>query len=88
MAKSFDARLARLEEAVQEQRMRRLYRDISAEYGIDPDELLKEAEQFLSMPLAEQLAEVDRLVAGSEAHGEPWLEAGDIKQTLIREHRA
>jgi hypothetical protein len=83
MAKSLDARLARLERAYQQ----RLYARIARELGLTVEALLQEAEQFLSQPLADQLAEVDRLATACEAQGEPWTEYEGIKATLIREYK-
>ena len=65
MAKSIDARLARLEAA----QTRRNYRRVAAELGIDPDELLEEGEMFFAMSLSEQLAEVDALAPELIAKG-------------------
>jgi hypothetical protein len=76
-------RLAHLEDRYR----RRLYVRLAREFGLTVEELLQEAEQFLSQPLAAQLAEVDRLAAESEARGEPWPEAADVRATLIREYR-
>jgi protein-disulfide isomerase-like protein with CxxC motif len=80
---SLDRRIERLEAWQQ----RQLYRQIAAEFGMDPDELQEEAEDFFSQSLEDQLAEIDRLRAEMEAEGVPWEEADEIKATLVREYR-
>ena len=65
MAKSLDARLARLERTYPQ----RLYARLARELGLTVDELLQEAEQFLSQPLEVQLAEVEAIAAAMAAQG-------------------
>jgi hypothetical protein len=85
MARSLEARLTRLEHAAAERQMRRIYAVAAAEMGVDPEELRQECEAFLALPLAEQLAEVDRLEAALRAEGQTMPEVDEIKATLIRE---
>ena len=84
MARSLEARLARLEAAAAREWREALAEvaAVAAELGITPDALLAECEQFLSMPLAEQLAEVDRVAALG-----PGLDVDEIKATLTKHSR-
>jgi hypothetical protein len=69
---------------------RRQYREVVAmarEQGLTYQELMQEAEAFLSQPLADQLAEVDRIHAESLAHGIPWDEVEETKATLTEHYR-
>ena len=83
MARSLNARLSRLEAAARQ----RLYGKIAAELGMTVEAMLAEAEQFLSQPLAAQLAEVDAIYAEMVAQGEAWPEYEEVKATLTREYR-
>jgi hypothetical protein len=59
-------RLARLEAAY----LRSIVAPIAAEYGIDPDELLEEARQFLTMSSAEVDARLAAEIAEADARGD------------------
>jgi hypothetical protein len=76
---AFEAAIAR--------RQRRVVAVMAAELGLTYDELMEEAEAFLSQPLEAQLAEVDRLDAESRAQGIPWDEAEEIKATLTSKYQ-
>jgi hypothetical protein len=69
---------------LQQRRIRRLYAEAAAEYGLDPDELQADCERFLSQPLADQLAEVDRLTAELGSDG---VDVEQIKATLTEHYR-
>jgi thymidine kinase len=79
-------RLAQLEAAAV-QRQREIVAEFARESGQTVDEVLADAEQFFALPLAEQLAEVDRIAAELEAQGMTMDDVEDIKATLIREYR-
>jgi hypothetical protein len=83
MARSLEAGITRLE-----RRQRREYEQWAQEVGMTVEEMLDEAEAWLSQPLEVKLAEVEALAAESEAQGLPWPEFEWIKATLIREHRS
>ena len=74
-------------EAAQARRQYRMIAATAAEYGLSADELLEEAHDFLALPLAEQLAEVDRIEAELRSAGFSTEDLADIKATLIREYR-
>ena len=74
-------------EATAARRRRHLYTAAAAACGLSLDELLEEAERFLSQPLEDQLAEVNRLAAALQAEGMRMDEIDEIKQTLVREYR-
>jgi hypothetical protein len=76
-------RLQRLEAA----RYRQQVSAIAADYGLTYIELMEEAAHFFRLPLATQLAEVDRIQAELEAEGMDMDDIADIKATLIREYR-
>jgi hypothetical protein len=80
---SLERRIERLE-AYQ---LRHMYRQIAAEFGMDPEELQAEAQDFFSQSLEHQLAEVDRLAAALQAEGMRMDDIDEIKQTLVREYR-
>jgi hypothetical protein len=63
---SHKARLARLEA----QYLRSIVAPIAAEYGIDPDELIEEARQFLTMSDAEVDAQLAAEIAEADARGD------------------
>lgn len=84
---SLEKRISRLEATQAAYELREMYARVAAECGMDPDELMEEAEAFLRLPLAEQLAEVDRLHADMIAEGLTMDDAEDIKATLVREYR-
>jgi hypothetical protein len=83
---SLERRITRLEQAQEEARNRCVYRIVAAEYGMEWRELQDECEQFLSMPLGDQLAEVDRIHALGMAEGMPWPEVDRIKATLTEHY--
>jgi hypothetical protein len=83
MAHNLDARLQKLEAA----ETRRTYEIVAAEYGVDPDELMRDAEAFFALSLAEQLAEVDRIDAELRAEGLVMEDFAEIKADLIRAYR-
>ena len=74
-------------EAAQARRQYRMIAATAAEYGLSADELMEEAHEFLALPLAEQLAEVDRIEAELRSAGFSTEDLADIKATLIREYR-
>jgi hypothetical protein len=83
---SLERRLSRAEERT----YRLLVAQTMAECGLTDltvDEVLEEAEDFLSLPLAEQLRQVDALQAELAAHSVPWDEAEHIKAELARLYR-
>jgi hypothetical protein len=88
MARSLDARLARLEQAVEARDTRRLYARIASEFHMDPDELQRESEAFLSQPLPVKLREIDQLYAESLAENVPWDDYAWVQQTIIEWHRS
>ena len=51
------------------------------------EDFLDEVEAFFALPLAEQLAEVDRIRADMEAAGVPWAEGEHVKAELVRLYR-
>jgi hypothetical protein len=59
----------------------------AAEYGLTYDEFMEEAEAFFRVPLAEQLAEVDRIAAELQAHGMSMDDVAEIKATLTTHDR-
>jgi thymidine kinase len=79
-------RLAQLEAAAV-QRQREIVAEFARASGQTVDEVLADAEQFFALPLAEQLAEVDRIAAELEAQGMTMDDIEEIKATLIREYR-
>jgi hypothetical protein len=87
---SLERRISRLEaeEAERDERwLRGLYAEVAAEFRLHPEEVYEEGERFLSLPLAEQLAEVDRLHAEMVAEGLTMDNAEDIKRTLTEHCR-
>lgn len=74
-------------EAAQARRQYRMIAATAAEYGLSADELMEEAHEFFALPLAEQLAEVDRIEAELRSAGFSTEDLADIKATLIREYR-
>ena len=60
-----------------------MYAVVAGEFGMDPDELQRDCEAFLSQPLAQQLAEVDHLKAEL---GDEFTEYDEVRATLIREY--
>jgi hypothetical protein len=87
MAHRRDARLTRLETLAEARETRRLYAQMAAECHLDPDDLMREGERFLSQPLAAKLREIDALYAECLAENVPWDDYGWIRATVIREHR-
>jgi hypothetical protein len=79
-------RLAQLEAAAV-RRQREMVAAFARASGQTIDEVLADAEQFFALPLAEQLAEVDRIAAELEAQGMTMDDIEEIKATLIREYR-
>jgi hypothetical protein len=79
--------LRRRLDALEAAETRRNYEIVAAEYGMDPDELMEEAEAFFALSLAEQLAEVDRIDAEPRAEGLVMEDFAEIKADLIREYR-
>jgi hypothetical protein len=77
------ARLNRLAAEYQ----RRMIAATAAEHGLTYAEFMEEAEEFFSLPLAEQLAKVDAIAAELQAEGLSWDDIDDMKATLIREYR-
>jgi hypothetical protein len=80
---SLKTRLNRLQAEYQ----RRTITAIAAEQGLTYEELMEEADRFLSQSLAEQLAEIDGIAEALEAEGMTWDDVADIKATFIGEYR-
>jgi hypothetical protein len=78
-----ERRLRRLEAWRQRQKLTAM----AAEVGLTVDELLEEAHEFFSLPLAEQLAEVDRIAPHLQAEGMTMDGIDDIKADLARYYR-
>jgi hypothetical protein len=74
-------------EAARARRQRRMMAATAAEYGLSVDEFLEEAEAFFTLPLVEQLAQVDDIDAELRRQGMSMNNVADIKATLIREYR-
>jgi hypothetical protein len=87
MAKSIDARLTHIEEQLRQRALWRVYQAEAAALGMDPHDLKRECEDFLSMPLHQQLEEIDELARQCAAEGMDWPEVEAIKATLRREYR-
>ena len=64
-----------------------MIRQVAREYGLTYAELMEEAETFFRLPLAEQLAEVDRIAAALQAHGMSMDDVAEIKATLTTHDR-
>ena len=64
-----------------------MIRQVAREYGLTSAELMEEAETFFRLPLAEQLAEVDRIAAELQAHGMSMDDVAEIKATLTTHDR-
>jgi hypothetical protein len=64
-----------------------MIRQVAREYGLTYAELMEEAETFFRLPLAEQLAEVDRIAAELQAHGMSMDDVAEIKATLTTHDR-
>jgi hypothetical protein len=80
---SLKTRLDRLQAEYQ----RRTITAIAAAQGLTYEELMEEADRFLSQSLAEQLAEIDGIAEALEAEGMTWGDVAEIKATLIGEYR-
>jgi hypothetical protein len=76
-------RLKRRLEAIE----RRMIAAMAVEQGLTYEELLEEAEEFFSLPLAVQLDKVDAIAAELQAEGLSWDDVEKIKATLILEYR-
>ena len=86
MARSIDARVARLEVDMQ-RRQRRHLTATAAQYGVTVDDLLDEARRMLALPLVEQLAEIDEQADLFRANGLTDADLQHIKQTLTAYYR-
>ena len=64
-----------------------MIRQVAREYGLTYAEFMEEAETFFRLPLAEQLAEVDRIAAELQAHGMSMDDVAEIKATLTTHDR-
>jgi hypothetical protein len=84
---SLERRITRLEAAAAERQGRQILGEIAAAEGLTVDELAQEAEAFLGLPLAAQLAEVDRIAAELAAQGLAMNDRDEIKAILVREYR-
>ncbi len=74
--------------AIAEARAQRvMIRQVAREYGLTYAEFMEEAETFFRLPLAEQLAEVDRIAAELQAHGMSMDDVAEIKATLTTHYR-
>jgi|Tabmets5t2r1_1033131.scaffolds.fasta_scaffold343831_1 hypothetical protein len=80
---SLKTRLNRLQAEYQ----RRTITAMAAAQGLTYEELMEEADRFLSQSLAEQLAEIDGIAEALEAEGMTWDDVADIKATFIGEYR-
>jgi hypothetical protein len=74
-------------EVARARQQRRIIAATAAEYGLSVNEFLEEAEAFFTLPLAEQLAQVDDIDAELCRQGISMNDIADIKATLIREYR-
>ena len=86
MARSLEARLARLEAYTYDRRMRTIDAT-AAQYGITSDDLIEEARVFFALSLAEQLADIDQHEAILCAEGFTNADLADMRQTLTRYYR-
>jgi hypothetical protein len=82
---SSNARLNRLKRLEADHR-RHTIAAIAAEQGLTYEELMEEAEEFLALPLAEQLAKVDAIAAELQAGGLSWADVEEIKTTLTQKY--
>ncbi len=80
------SRLERLEAAERAQQ-RAMVAEIAFAYGLTADEMLAEADDFFSLPLADQLREVNRLAVELAAEGLPFDDAEEVKAVLRRGYR-
>jgi hypothetical protein len=80
MSMNHERRLRQLEARRQRQKLAAM----AAEVGLSYDEMLEEAHEFFALPLAEQLAEVDRIVPELQAEGMTMDDIDDIKADLAR----
>jgi hypothetical protein len=74
-------------EVARARRKRRIIAATAAAYGLSVAEFLEEAEAFFTLPLAEQLAQVDEINAEIRRQGLSMDAIADINATLIREYR-
>jgi hypothetical protein len=86
MARSLDARLARLE-AHERTRCERIITRMKHTHGITEADILDEARTFFALPLAEQLATIDQHAAILQAEGLTDADLGHIRATLIRDYQ-
>jgi hypothetical protein len=86
MARSLDARLARLE-AHEHDRQAQMLAATAAQYGVTRDELLEEARVFFALPLAAQLATIDQYEADLRAEGFTDADLAHMRATLTRYYR-
>jgi hypothetical protein len=59
--RNFDSRLRKIEAQMDDILIRQRAAEIAAEYGLDVEELLEEAQELLALPRDALLAEVDAL---------------------------
>jgi hypothetical protein len=60
---------------------------LAAAEGLTYEEMMAEAERFLSQSLEEQLAEIDGIAEALQAEGMTWDDVAELKATLTRECR-
>ena len=84
---AIERRVARLEAAQARRRWRAEVTAMAAECGMSYAEFMEEAETFFRLPLAEQLAEVDRIAAALQAEGMSMDDVAEIKATLTTHDR-
>jgi hypothetical protein len=86
MARSLDARLARLE-AHERTRCERIITRMKHTHEITEADMLNEARRVFALPLAEQLAEIDQHADLLRAKGLTDADLGHIRETLTRYYR-
>jgi hypothetical protein len=90
MARSIDARLARLQarlDAHERTRQMRSLTAAAAPYGLTANDLLDEARRVFALPLAEQLATIDEHADLLRAEGLTDADLAHIRETLTRYYR-
>jgi hypothetical protein len=66
MSRNHRRRLERLEACA----VGHLYQDVAEEFGISAAELQRDTERFMALPIAQQIVELDELIAALEADGD------------------
>jgi hypothetical protein len=86
MARSIDARLARLE-AHERTRCERIVQRMKQTHGVTAADMLNEARRVFALSLAEQLAEIDEHADLLRAEGLTHADLAHIRETLTRYYR-